>query len=178
MAHRCRGLHLPQQTVAFSRRFRCCPEYPSYRSPCHAYLAQKPNSACFPKDDGVDTVTRTLHFWGQCRSLVQGDFFGHNEGSPRDTFTVSIRLCQTTPLIRGNGVYVSNLFRGCGRIYARSKITHKALEFGDGTSGCRAVSGLAKIGDDSSKITIDYTIFDANFQNMSRLRFTGIRKRI
>ena len=169
---RSKSLRFPGSFVSF-------PNALPVEVPITLILRRKPNTACFPKDDGVDTVTRTLRFLNECRSLVQGDFLGHDEGSPRDTFTVSVRLCQTLPPGQlGSGVFISGLLRGCGRIYRDSRIAYDALGFGDGTSGCQGVSGVARIGDDRNKITIDYTIFDANFQNISRRRFTGTRKRL
>ena len=77
----------------------------------------KINKQCFPKDDGVDTVTRKLYFTSKCKSLVPGDYFGYTEGNPKDTVTVSIKVCLPYQDQRYAQLYMQNLDKGCGWFY-------------------------------------------------------------
>ncbi|WP_375417276.1 hypothetical protein [uncultured Hymenobacter sp.] len=56
-------------------------------------IAKRPlNTACFPKDDGVDTLTKrlTLMPYGDARAPIYGKFQGANQDAPADTFSVRI----------------------------------------------------------------------------------------
>ncbi|AMJ67259.1 hypothetical protein [Hymenobacter sp. PAMC 26628] len=51
-----------------------------------------PNTACFPKDDGIDTLTKrlTLVYYNDHRAPIYGKFQGANQDAPADTFSVRI----------------------------------------------------------------------------------------
>ncbi len=60
--------------------------------PVRLIATRPPNLACFPKDDGVDTLTKTLTLmpYRDARAPIYGKFQGANKDTPRDTFTVRI----------------------------------------------------------------------------------------
>lgn len=56
-------------------------------------IAKRPlNTACFPKDDGVDTLTKVLTLvpYRDQRAPIYGKFQGANKGTPADTFSIRI----------------------------------------------------------------------------------------
>ena len=87
-------------------------------------IARRPlNTACFPNDDGVDTLTKVLTLMPRQdpRAAVLGKFRGANISSPRDTVTVRIYQgpnfdYPTNPAAEPTN-YAGNLPRGCGTPY-------------------------------------------------------------
>ncbi len=145
--------------------------------PITLILKKKPNAVCFPQDDGIDTLTRKLYFIDHCNSLVQGDFLGSNITSKSDTFTVSIKLCQATSLQDNDLIYVSNLYRGCAAYNNVNAIGYRQIIPGTYDSNCQGADGLFKIASGKDSISIDYFIYDANFQNRTEYHFKGKRKK-
>ncbi|GAA4006892.1 hypothetical protein GCM10022408_18450 [Hymenobacter fastidiosus] len=60
--------------------------------PVRLIATRPPNLACFPKDDGVDTLTKTLTLVpnDDLRAPIYGKFQGANLDAPADTFSVRI----------------------------------------------------------------------------------------
>ncbi len=60
--------------------------------PVRLIARRPPNTACFPHDDGVDTLTQVLTLvpLRDLRAPIYGKFQGANRDTPRDTFSVRI----------------------------------------------------------------------------------------
>lgn len=61
---------------------------------------RKPDKFCFPNDDGIDTLNKTINFkyiTSYCKLLVNGSFYGFFEDSPGKIDTISIDLCNKPP---------------------------------------------------------------------------------
>jgi len=121
-------------------------------------IAHRPlNTACFPHDDGIDTLTQTLTLVPRpnLRAPIYGKFQGANRSSPRDTFTVRIYSGPnyTHPTIPGAEPtnYVSNLPRGCKMPYVYVAISWRGA-FMD-TGSCTDLDGRGYVfGHDSIRI--------------------------
>lgn len=130
-------------------------------------IARRPlNTRCFPKDDGVDTLTQVLTLLP--RSFRQGPIYGKFQGSntdaPRDTFT--IRVFQgADPYNAGSPIpydFLRNLGRGCQSPYFTIGLTWRGINFNYGRDdfGCRTESGTGYLTTRDS-IRIDYSRFVA-----------------
>lgn len=135
-----------------------------YRTfPVRLIAHRPPNVACFAKDDGVDTLTRSLTImpYADASSPILGRFHGANLDTPADTFTVRITA---EPDRRYPGdptaprtVYMQNLPNkvcpftvkegvGCG---------WRGVEI-DGI-GCGVAYGTALLDDDRRTLRITYS---------------------
>lgn len=87
--------------------------------PVRLIAKRPPNLACFPKDDGVDTLTKvlTLMPWRDPRAPIYGKFQGANKDTPADTFSVRIYSGPNFyfPTIPGaeHSNYVAGIPKGC-----------------------------------------------------------------
>jgi hypothetical protein len=160
---------------------------------------RKPNKACFPTDDGVDTVSRNLVVlsYDKYQSPLKGIYRGYVVGKEQDVFDVAI---DTMTARRGTEeyfsyaglaprYYVSNLPKGVenppsfryslsnGRLGGTSFFLNQKENATD-TKG-RVLFGW--LSPDSKQLTVDYTVFegvtpDMMYQIRSKpIKFIGQR---
>ena len=150
---------------AFSLRFRLRDAPDSIPIPIRFIGRRKPDTTCFPDDDGVDTAYRELLPLSDPASPLLGSYHGAHVDDPTDTFTVAVFI-----RFYPNGkdfcdVAMRNINRGCTDTLRVScnAINNKyfgatIMEFdGNGTygEGCLNPKGIARLkGRDS--IVIDY----------------------
>jgi len=126
-----------------------------------------PNLRCFPKDDGVDTLTQVLTLVPRFLypSPVYGKYLGSNTDAPRDTFT--IRVFQgLDPFTPGNPVaydFLRNLGRGCRSPYFTIGLTWRGFTFNYGgiDSNCLMDAGEGFLTTRDS-IRVDYSQNESN----------------
>lgn len=113
--------------------------------PVRLIAHRPPNSACFPHDDGVDTLTQnlTLAQRPNTHAPIYGKFQGSNRSSPQDTFTVKIYsgpnyTYPTNPLAARTD-YVSNLPKGCQKPYVYVSVSWRGAFMNIG--GCSGFQG-------------------------------------
>ena len=131
-------------------------------------IARRPlNSACFPKDDGVDTLTQvlTLVQRAQYRAPVYGKFLGSNSDAPRDTFTIRV-LNGQDPYNPGSPIpydFMRNLGRGCQSPYFTVGLTWRGLNFSYGRNdySCLTEAGLGYLTTRDS-IVVKYSQFESS----------------
>ena len=124
--------------------------------PVRLIARRPPNTACFPHDDGIDTLTQILTLMpNQARSPIYGKFQGANRSSPRDTFTV--RVYQGPNFDHPNNPaadltnYLTNLPKGCQTPYFEIGLAWRGVHFASG--GCKDSNGMGYlIGHDSIRI--------------------------
>jgi len=80
-------------------------------------VRSKPNSICFPSDDGVDTIIKTLTIKNKSPHPIVGKYYGYNTNDPLNTFTIEIDTASiSTPTNLGSpyscGFFVKNLPNG------------------------------------------------------------------
>jgi hypothetical protein len=160
-------------------------------------LKSKPQTACFPKDDGIDTVKKTMYFFN--RDIVTklsyiGTFVGTEDINPTKKFEIHIKYFDDPdpePIKNfWTGVRIFNLPEGCGN--GDTTITsysppvdgnYKAFTFGTGGlshNGCPSLGGKG-IMINKDKIVIDYSFIvwngaKKNYDTFTR-KFTGYRKK-
>ena len=144
-----------------------------------------PNTRCFAKDDGIDTLTQvlTLVQRSQQRAAIYGRFLGSNTDAPRDTFSVRVFTApdyhQPNDPAAAPYDYLRNLGRGCQSPYFAIGLTWRGFWFKyDQTDfACLAESGTGfLIARDS--IQIDYSRYESDriFTRVNRV-FKGRRIR-
>ncbi|HEX8660166.1 MAG TPA: hypothetical protein VF690_21660 [Hymenobacter sp.] len=102
-------------------------------------IAKRPlNTACFPKDDGVDTLTKrlTLMPYNDSRAPIYGKFQGANLDAPADTFSVRIYSgpdwqYPDSPVLLN---YLVGIPKGCRAPYRDISLTWRGLTATSG--GC------------------------------------------
>ena len=133
-------------------------------------IARRPtNLRCFPKDDGVDTLTQVLTLVPRYvyRAAVYGKFLGSNADAPRDTFTVRVfrapDYTQPTDPAAAPYDYLRNLGRGCQSPYFGIGLTWRGIFFNYGSNdyGCLVESGTGYLTTRDS-IRIDYSQNESN----------------
>src|SRR5690606_18266772 len=85
-------------------------------------IVNKDNSQCFPNDDGVDTITKVIHFIDECTPLWVGKWQGYWEGTDPilDTFTVLLETWSSQPPDCGNTRLINFEKDACSEIYLGS----------------------------------------------------------
>ncbi len=152
--------------------------------PITLILTKKPNTNCFPKDNGIDTVTKKVYFVDGCtNSLIKGTFLGYNATSPKDTFSVRIDLCKPNPYPyqTGTGSFINGLLTGCNLFIGDTGnyLGYKELLFFSGGSICGSggIYGMAIVGPNRDQITINYSYYtDLTTNTLVKQKFIGTRK--
>ena len=144
-----------------------------------------PNTRCFPKDTGVDTLTRVLTLMGrtQHRAALHGTFLGSTTDAPRDTF--SVRVFSAPDYRQPNDPaaapynYLRNLSRGCQSPRFTIAMTWRGFYFKyDETDfSCLGEAGTGYLTTRDS-LRIDYSCYesDRSFTRVNRV-FKGRRIR-
>jgi|GEM_PF-849524 len=153
---------------AFSLRFTLRDAPDSIPIPIRFIGRRKPDTTCFPDDDGVDTAYRELLPLSDPASPLLGAYHGAHVDDPTDTFTVAIYVTYRDPeMTTLCSVVMRNINRGCSDTSRVScgAVNEKyfgatIMEFdGDGryfiADGCLNPKGIARLkGRDT--IEIDY----------------------
>jgi len=73
-------------------------------------VQKEPDLACFPNDDGIDTLTTSFYVIDKCEPSIEGVFRGAWDELPTDSFNVSILAAPDWDDPDGvcNGFYISN----------------------------------------------------------------------
>ncbi|MDX2284339.1 MAG: hypothetical protein NW241_09260 [Bacteroidia bacterium] len=127
-----------------------------------------PNTACFPEDDGRDTVTRVIY--KRSRSIenikILGTYHGYLNGNPADTITIGFLFFPDLVNSQDEHAYKAiNLKRGCSWGWGDQALSYRKMRFSNGGSVmCDNPRGLlvldpAKTGDFDS-VRIDYSLMD------------------
>ena len=110
-------------------------------------IARRPQqTACFPNDDGLDTLTRAL-IVRPLRALPQapiyGRYLGANLDAPTDTFTVEIVRAPRYPTPTEVWSYVRNLGAGCRSPYfdVHPGWNSVSFSYGGNDYGCLTEAG-------------------------------------
>lgn len=151
-----------------------------------------PNTACFPKDDGVDTLARIVTFvprrtdirTGLDRAAIIGRFQGAATDAPRDTFTIRIYRAPEPSGPAGDPrvpwtTMMSNLSKGCSSPYFEVSQSYYGISFNYGRNDFNC---LTEIGGgylatrDSIRITYSRFAGPVGFERVNKV-FLGKRLR-
>lgn len=110
--------------------------------PVRLIATRPPNTACFPKDTGVDTLTKVLTLvpYRDPRAPIYGTFRGANRDAPGDTFTVRIYsgpnfYFPTDPAADPSN-YVLGIPKGCRTAYRDVGLTWRGIAAQNASGGC------------------------------------------
>jgi len=126
-------------------------------------IAKRPlNKACFPNDDGVDTLTQVLTLVPLSRrSPLYGKYLGANSDAPTDTFTIRLflgpnRAAPNDPAAEPY-TYLRNLSKGCQSPYFDIGSSWRGINFNYGRAdfSCNTETGTGYLTTRDS-IRIDY----------------------
>lgn len=130
------------------------------RLPIRFIGKRAPRVDCFPYDDGIDTLVKSLVIVSKYESPILGLYRGVHLDEPADSFDVHIFWKNEDFLT------MTNINRGCADT-VRKQVSAVYKELGatimtfdangsyDG-GGCEAPEGVLYLSDDRSQITVDY----------------------
>ena len=163
------------------------PQFATY--PITLIVKKTPNTACFPNDDGRDTVTRNMYAGSW---LVHTPFFGKFKGTvtnPNDTLTIDIH----TEKFNSGGIIVDRLVPsnwGCKNNdcdFANGgtgDFTFKKIKFSFAyiAPNCKSPIGIFEIrGKNNDTLVINYDEFrvfgSSDLKDRVTRKFVGVRQK-
>ena len=153
-----------------------------YTYPVRLIARRPPNVACFPKDDGVDTLTKmlTLVPYGLSSSPLVGRFRGANLDAPADTFTVRFTAEPDRRYNDPSGprvVYLNNLPNRTCPYNVNEEVGGGWRGASINGIGCGSAYGTAQIAEDRRTVRIEYIMFPSNDITRVNRVFVGYRVR-
>lgn len=118
-------------------------------------VKKKPDSTCFPGDDGVDTVVHRIFVGTNAHSPLNGIYEGYNVSDPQQKFQVVIDL--TGPFNPNFGI--RNLPRGCPYPISSADWGFRAAYIYTSWNECKKIKAWAVKTMGSNEITINYEYF-------------------
>lgn len=142
------------------------------------------DTACFPLDDGRDTLTRHLQVVDYCETRVSGFYTGHWVGTPpSDTFTIGIEM-KLEPDLQYPGdsicrdLVTQNLTRRgivCNKGSAFAG--YRMIVFNTSDSDCNSPKGRGWVRGDSIRLRYLFSIFNGQTTERYPMRdFVGRRR--
>jgi hypothetical protein len=141
-----------------------------------------PNLQCFPKDDGVDTVYRTLTVIEYKDNPVFGGFEGYNLSNKSDVFRIKMIYLPRRPW---SGL-LTDINKGCdasgGSEGEYGQIAYRRFFFvgGDDTSlggNCLSPRGILVVSPDGKNVRVDFSTL-ANAPNSKRVKDVFVGRRV
>jgi hypothetical protein len=125
--------------------------------PVRLIVRDEPNTACFPQDDGVDTLTRFLTVIEREDSPVFGHYQGSLLSNPNEIFTVSFQV-----IIRdGPRLVLTNINKGCQEDgWFSHSVGYKDLSFTNQSTygdGCNDPNGWLHLSDNLQDVVIEFS---------------------
>jgi hypothetical protein len=149
---------------------------------------RSPNLSCFPDDNGIDTLTKSVYVSEWANSPIIGNYEGYVVGRESDRFVVEIQD------YGGDcGITIKNIPKGCVGVVGGSSIPDPCNEIGldgfpgggafsfdtgyYGGGGCDNSEGFAKLKKgNKNEIEIEYTRFGRSNPNPPlKEKFIGTR---
>jgi hypothetical protein len=86
--------------------------YPADNVKITLVAKKKPLIACFPDDDGIDSITKYLQVRHFLDAPIKGKYFGYYKSNPKDTATVQIKIAFEN---FDYFIAISNINKGCNK---------------------------------------------------------------
>lgn len=123
------------------------------------------NTTCFPHDDGVDTLTKSLTILPldpqQPHAAIEGKYLGATLDAPQDTFTVRVYTAPVPYSPQDRGIFLKNLNKGCQGTAMSIVGGYRSIVFNQGNfagDGCKQVAGVGFLDPlDRNKIRFVYS---------------------
>lgn len=155
--------------------------------PITLIVKSKPDSTCFPFDDGIDSTTKNVFVINLFNAKIFGNYYGYDTSNPKVFYTVSIGKYYS---IKNKWLYyyINNIHNGCidtaffsnpdiGPIVYK-EIYNTAIVF-DARDwvgyGCLRPKGIAYLLEDRDSLIIEYTIIKEFQGKEIPMKFIGRR---
>lgn len=132
--------------------------------PARLIIHKEADTGCFPNDNGIDTLERSLHIIKDgCEPLWEGSYQGYLEGdSPTDTFTVSLEHESPDwldPIYCSEGIRMINWDRkGCNWVTPSVKWTAYRYMSAGGGNTCSHWLGYIWVNPKGDSIQAHYRL--------------------
>ncbi len=142
-------------------------------------VKNKPDTLCFPNDDGVDTVNKSFHVINFNQIAIIGDYLGYDTANPKETYIVKIRYEEE----RERGLIIYNVDKGGyypadwdGPNMNYSISNYLVIFDADGNLNfdCKNPIGSAELQKDWKTVIIDYIAGELPIR--TKHRFIGVRQ--
>ncbi len=150
--------------------------------PITLIVNKEPNSKCFPQDNGMDTVSRALHFVEPLETLVSGIYEGANTDAPNDKYTIEVQVRTSTDPQFELELYVYESKINCWIRSVDPIIGFRGVATGDlwgGTEPCTNTMHLSHriiLDKDKKTVTIIRYFFINNLTQYVSNTFKGTRQ--
>jgi hypothetical protein len=148
--------------------------------PITLIVTKTPDKACFPNDDGVDTLTRSMYLANAySQSMIkQGKYHGYWEENPLDTFTIDIEMKYDT-ISSLNELYLIGMNKSstCGT-FCYSNIGYKEILFASKGAYCSYPVGSIFSTGNGKSIRIEYNLENKNTNPYSYINHTFIGTKV
>ena len=119
-------------------------------------VEKDPDLECFPNDNGLDTLTRTVYINDICSPSIIGEFYGSLENAPLDSFPIQFYFedqidCET--------LYISGLVPGDTDLSTVDtyRYTDNLIYFFSYHQPSHAPHGIAFLDSSNQTITVNYS---------------------
>ena len=137
-----------------------------------------PDTLCFPDDDGIDTVYKTITVIDRDSAAIIGSYIGYHTSDTLDTFIVDVKY---EGMDRGLVFY--NINRGFhlpdhfnGNIVQINWLNKFAMMKGDYTYGfgCQSPDGYAELQEDNKTLIVNYEA--GPYDDRKEYTFIGVKQ--
>jgi|GEM_PF-5085060 hypothetical protein len=142
-------------------------------------VKRKPNTRCFPNDDGIDTVTRSFYFLRFNEPLSwEGTYYGSDDNKPDSMYTIVLGHSYND-IKKEDIIKVFGVPRGCTDTVSEwigGHVAFKNVWFQRDGLGCdqKIIRGILKNGDTYTILYGIITVVDGRIINTT-IRFKGTK---
>ena len=155
--------------------------------PIRLIVKSKPDSLCYPADDGIDTVFKSIYIVKYQESRIFGDYYGYDTTNPNVYYTVNIGK-KYIEKKNWTYFYINNLHNSCidtafftnmdmGNV-VKTHLYYTAMVFNGFQyvgCGCLQPEGVAYLADGQDSLIINYTIIKEFAGPKLPMKFIGKR---
>ncbi len=148
--------------------------------PIRLIVKSRPDTECFPEDDGIDTLEKTFYVKHPSEIAILGSYIGAHERDLLDTFGVDIIW------VPQKGLIINNINRGfIDTVFKNSPLIDKwygnnivMFETGATNAGSLGPKGTAILSENGNEIIINYSARDPeDFEKRNQFRYIGTRRK-
>jgi hypothetical protein len=154
-------------------------EFVGQEIPLILVVSRQPDTACFPNDNGIDTLVKTIMPKYFCDASIWGKYYGAWDESPLDSFIVELYLDFNNYPDCNDNVYLAGLNPilpdTCTCTYNLALDNY--YEFEETPTSCYDPIGSVSLDSTLHNVIVDYSLSETNINNFPRLYhiFRGYR---
>jgi hypothetical protein len=154
--------------------------YVDQQIPITLIVSRTPNTACFPEDDGLDTVSKIIIPKYGCEAAIWGKYYGAWEDSPLDSFVIElvndpndwpncgdqVKFINLNPMASDDTCIAGNL-----------RVLYNYIEISETSGSCYWPLGQSFLDSTEQNIKIEYSLIQEIIPNAPRFfhKFRGYR---